>query len=47
MFAKSEKQLHQKLCVQLADVCPRDAVPDSDDSSSESSETYDFEREEL
>ena len=47
MFSKNEKQLHQKLCVDLAQVCPKDAVPDTDDSISESSETYDFEREEL
>lgn len=44
MFAKNEKQIHEKLCVQIAEVCPKGAV--SDDSSSES-ESYDFEREEL
>ncbi|XP_057375945.1 protein seele-like [Daphnia carinata] len=47
MFAKSEKQLHEKLCVTVAEVCPKDAVPDADDSSSESSDDFDFDREEL
>lgn len=47
MFAKSEKQLHEKLCVAVAEVCPKDAVPDADDSSSESSDDFDFDREEL
>lgn len=47
MFAKNDKQLHQKLCVAVAEVCPKNAVPDSDDSSSESSDDFDFDREEL
>lgn len=46
MFVKNEQQIHRKLCVTLAEVCPKGTISDVDDSSAES-DSYDFEREEL
>lgn len=45
MFAKSEKDPHNKLCVTLSGVCPKGAAPAENEV--DDVEPYDFEHEEL